>query len=416
MRRVKLHILYGVSLSLLCINFASAQTQPIRVRAALDFSKVSTFVAGEYSQGQHDYIALINARGGIAGTPVEIETADTANDPETGLEVYERFKKEGAVLINVLSTPVTKAVLPRAIADGMNLMTAFSGRSDAIDGTVFPCIFPLTPVYWSQAAVILSYIGHKENGNLKGKKITLVHIDQAFGQEPIPIFEKFAQKEGFIFEAVPYPSPGKNQSAQWTKVAQSKPDWVVIWGAGLAQPISIKTALKNGIAPDRIVSPIWLSELDMEIAGAEQAKGVARFEGVASGRDLPIIKAIETEVIAKGAAAEDATRVGTTYYNIGVATMALFAEGARLALENGGSPLTPAKLTKGFERIKNFTADGLLPPVTVTSKDHQGGGQGRISVWDGNGWKPETGWFAASQDMVWELVRKNSAEFKAKGQ
>jgi branched-chain amino acid transport system substrate-binding protein len=373
-------------------------------------------MAGEYSQGQHDYIALINARGGIAGTPVEIETSDTGSDPEVGLEAYERFKNEGAVLVDFLSTPVSKAVLPRAIADGINMITAFSGRSDAIDGAVFPSIFPLTPVWWSQAAAILSDIGNKENGNLKGKKITLVHIDHPLGQEPIPVFQKLAQKEEFIFEAVPYPSPGRNQSVQWTKVAQSKPDWVVIWGAGLGQPVSVKTALKNGIAPDRIISSVWLSELDMQIAGAEQAKGVARFEGVASGRNLPIIKAIETEIIAKGAAAEDATRVGTTYYNIGVATMALFSEAARFAVGNGGSPLTAAKLTKGFERIKNFTADGLLPPVTITSKDHQGGGQGRISVWDGNGWKPETGWFAASQDVVWELARKNSAEFKAKGQ
>jgi branched-chain amino acid transport system substrate-binding protein len=96
--------------------------------------------------------------------------------------------------------------------------------------------------------------------------------------------------------------------------------------------------------------------------------------------------------------------------------MALFAEGARRALESEGPPLTPAKLKKGFERIRNFTAGGLLPPTTVTSEDHQGGGQGRISVWDGKGWKPETGWFAASQDVVWDLVRKSSAEFKVKGQ
>jgi branched-chain amino acid transport system substrate-binding protein len=377
---------------------------------------VYTFVTGEFSQGQHDYIALINARGGIAGIPVEIETADTANDPALGLEAYERFKKDGAVLVDFQSTPVSNAVLPRAIADGMNVISAFSGRADAADGTVFPSIFPLTPSYWSQAALIVSYIGRKEHNNLKGKKITLVHIGTAFGEEPIPIFQKLAQKEGFTFEAVSYPSPGKNQSVQWMKVARDKPDWVVIWGAGLGQSISVKEALRNGIAPNKIVSLIWLSELDMQIAGAEQAKGIARFEGVASGRDLPVVKAIETEVIASAAAAEDAARVGTTYYNIGVATMALFAEGARLALESEGSPLTPAKLRKGFERIKNFTADGLLPPITVTSKDHQGGGQGRISVWDGQGWKPETGWFAASQDAVWELVRKNSAEFKAKGQ
>ena len=66
-------------------------------------------------------------------------------------------------------------------------------------------------------------------------------------------------------------------------------------------------------------------------------------------------------MIAKGKGAGEASKVGNGYYNIGVATMALFAEGARLALDKEGAPLTPAKLKKGLESIKNFTADGLLP-------------------------------------------------------
>jgi branched-chain amino acid transport system substrate-binding protein len=53
--------------------------------------------------------------------------------------------------------------------------------------------------------------------------------------------------------------------------------------------------------------------------------------------------------------------------------------------------------------------------VTITPEDHQGGGQGRIATWDGTEWKPGTGWYAAYQDVVWELVKKTSAEFKTAG-
>ncbi len=394
---------------------AYAETKPIKVGAALDFTKVYTFLTSEYSQGQRDYISLLNARGGIKGTPVELETVDTGNEPQRGIEAYERFKNEGAVLVDFLSTPVSRAVVPRALADGMNVITAFHGRSDAADGSVFPTIFPMTPAYWSQATDIVKYIGDKEGGNLKGKKIVLVHIDSPFGKEPIPVFQKLAEQQGFTFTEIGYPSPGNEQSAQWTQVRRDRPDWVVIWGAGGGQPNSVREALRNGISPDKIVSVIWLSETDMNIIGAEQAKGISRFEGVASGKDIPVIKDIETEVIAKGKGAGDTAKVGSSYYNIGVATMALFAEGARLALEKEGAPLTPAKLKKGLESIKDFTADGLLPPVTVTSEDHQGGGRGRIATWDGKAWKPDTGWFAASQDVVWNVVKNTSAEFKTAG-
>ncbi len=402
------------ALLLLGSGSAYAETKTIKVGTALDFTKVYTFVTNEYSQGQRDYVSLLNGRGGIKGTPVELEIVDTGNEPQRGIEAYERFKNDGAVLVDFLSTPVSRAVVPRALADGMNVITAFHGRSDAADGTVFPTIFPMTPSYWSQATDIVKYIADKE-GSLKGKKVVLVHIDSPFGKEPIPVFQKLAEQQGFTFIDIGYPSPGNEQSAQWTQVRREKPDWVVLWGAGGGQPNSVREALRNGISPDKIVSVIWLSDTDMNIAGADQAKGISRFEGVASGKDVPIIKAIQAEVIAKGKGAGDASKAGTGYYNIGVATMAMFAEGARLALDKEGAPLTPAKLKKGLESIKNFTADGLLPPVTITPADHQGGGRGRIATWDGKVWRPDTGWFSASQDVVWDLVKKTSAEFQTAG-
>jgi branched-chain amino acid transport system substrate-binding protein len=407
-------VLAGV-LSAAAATGAMAQNAPIKVGAALDFTKVYTFVTSEYSQGQRDYISLLNARGGIKGTPVELETVDTGNEPQRGIEAYERFKSNGAVLVDFLSTPVSRAVVPRALQDGINVITAFHGRSDAADGTAFPTIFPLTPAYWSQATTVIKYISDKEGGNLKDKKITLVHIDSPFGKEPIPVFQTLAQRMGYTFNNIGYPSPGNEQSAQWTQVRRDRPDWVIIWGAGGGQPNAVREALRNGISPNKIASVIWLSETDMNLVGADQAKGVARFEGVVAGKDTPVIKAIEAEVTSKGKGAGDASKVGSSYYNIGVATMALFAEGARLAIEKEGGPLTAAKLKRGLESIKDFTAEGLIAPTTVTGDDHQGGGRGRMAVWDGKAFKSTGDWAASSQDVVWELVRKSSAEFKASG-
>lgn len=393
---------------------AAAQTSPpIKIGTALDFTAVYTFVSSEYSQGQRDYAALVNARGGIKGHPMEISVVDTGNQPQRGIEAYERFKSEGAVLVDFLSTPVSRAVVPRALADGINVITLFHGRSDAADGNVFPHIFPMTPAYWSQATTIVKYIADQEKGNLKGKKIALVMIDSPFGREPVPVFEELSKRLGYTFVSFPYPSPGNEQSASWTQLRRERPDWTIIWGAGGGQPVSVREAIRNGIKLDRLASVIWLSETDMNIIGADQTKGILRFEGVASGKDVPLIKAIEQEVVAKGKGAGPAEKVGSSYYNIGVASMALVAEGARIALEKEGAPLTAAKLKKGIESIKDFTAEGLLPPVTITAEDHQGGGRGRIAAWDGKNWVPKSDWSAAYQDIVWELIRKSSAEFKA---
>ena len=42
-------------------------------------------------------------------------------------------------------------------------------------------------------------------------------------------------------------------------------------------------------------------------------------------------------------------------------------EGARLAIKKGGWPLTPEKIKAGLEAMKDFNANGLMAPVTVTA-------------------------------------------------
>ena len=110
-----------------------------------DFTKIYTFVTAEYSQGQRDYLSLINARGGINGYTIFADVSDHANDLPRAIEAYERLKREGMVLVDPLSTPVARALVSRALEDKINLVTAFSGRSDAADGSVFPYVMPLSP-------------------------------------------------------------------------------------------------------------------------------------------------------------------------------------------------------------------------------------------------------------------------------
>jgi branched-chain amino acid transport system substrate-binding protein len=403
--------LVGAAALALAFNGAWAQEKVIKFGFAQDFTKVYTFVSSEYSQGQRDYLSLINARGGIKGYTFQATVVDHGNEPQRGIEAYERFKADGVVLMDFFSTPVSRAIVPRAIKEGQNVLTLFHGRSDAADGEIFPTIFPAGALYWSQAAVILKYIADQEKGDLKGKKIALVGIDSPFGKEPLPIFQAVSAKQGFDLQTFFYPSPGNEQSSSWTAVRRFNPDWVVIWGAGGGQTVSLRDAIRNGIKLDRLLSVIWLSETDTEIAGKDAAKGVLRFEGAAYGRDNPVIKAILDEVVAKGKGAGPAEKVGSSYYNVGVAGMSIVVEAARIAIEKG-QPITAATLRQGLEQVKDFNAQGLIPPITITPKDHQGGGRGRISQWDGAKWVPKSDWYAAYQDVVWDLIKKNAEEFK----
>ncbi len=53
-----------------------------------------------------------------------------------------------------------------------------------------------------------------------------------------------------------------------------------------------------------------------------------------------------------------------------------------------------------------------MPPITITPEDHQGGGRGRVSQWNGQAWEPVTDWYSAYQDVVREEIEAGAAGFK----
>jgi len=87
---------------------------------------------------------------------------------------------------------------------------------------------------------------------------------------------------------------------------------------------------------------------------------------------------------------------------------ALMVEGIRLAMEQDGLPVTGAMVKQGYERIKEFTLGGLLPALTLTPEDHEGGGWVRLYQTKGEQLVPVTDWFRGYRDLVLDEVKKAS--------
>ena len=388
-----------------------AQAQPIRFAMCYDLSKAYTFVSPQIVQAAKDYAEILNAKGGIEGHPVEIIAQDHGNEPQRGIECYEKLKREGVMMFDFLSTPVSRAVLPRVMADGNIMLQSFVGRGDAIDGEVFKWIFPIGPTYWGQVANDVQFIKNQYKGNLKGVKIGFIYPDYAFGQEPIPILKTLAGKEGFELLLFPNPLPGTDQAAVWTQIRRANPDWIISWNLSAMHVVAAREMKRNGIPMDRIISVNWFNEVDIANIGAMEAKGIKRGTNVVGGREHPLMKQIAADLYAKGKGNGDAKHLDDIYYNTGLAMYTVMFEGIRNAVRQGGMPLTPAKIKAGLESLRNFDANGLIAPVTVTASDHGGGGKTRIDMWDGTKWVPQSDWIAAYGDVVGAVVKEQSAEF-----
>lgn len=403
----------AIAAAITAAGFAQALAQEtLKFGACFDLSKSYTFISPQVAQAAQDLAALTNMKGGIDGHKIEIVVQDHGNEPQRGIECYEKLKREGVFVFNMLSTPVSIAVLPRIMKEKNVLIQSLVGRGDAIDGSIFTQIFPVGATYWGQAANDIAYIKQLRGGDMKGAKIGFIYLDYPFGQEPIGILKTLAEREGFELKLYPVPLPGSDQTSVWTQVRRDQPDFMISWLLAGGHVVAAKEMKRNGYPIEKYISVNWLNEVDIANIGPEAAKGIKRGTNVVGGQDVPIIREITAELYAKGKGSGPEKNLKDVYYNTGLAIYSVAFEATRNAIKQAGWPVTAASMKAGYESIKEFDANGLLAPVTVTAADHGGGGKTRIEMWDGQKWVPQTAWLSAYQDLIWQIVKTSSSGFK----
>jgi branched-chain amino acid transport system substrate-binding protein len=390
---------------------SACANEPLKIGLCYDLTKAYGFITPQVAQAARDHAALVNMKGGIGGRPIEIVVSDHGNEPQRGVECYERLKREGVMVFDFMSTPVARALLPRIMQDGNVLIQAFHGRADAVDGEVFKPVFPLGPTYWGQAANMVSYIKRQAGANFQKTKIAYLYIDYPLGHEPIPVLQELQKREGFELQMFPYPLPGNDLSSAMSQVRRYQPDWIIHWGIGPMNVVAVKEMKRNGLPVDRFITVNWINEVDINNMGADAAKGLKRSAVVVGGADHPLLREIARELYDKGKGAGDRKFLADAYYNLSLAVYSTIFEGMRAAVKNEPGPLNAAKIRRGLETLRNYDANGLMAPLTLTPQDHGGGGKTRIDMWDGTKWLPQTDWFVDYSDLVWSTVKQHSAEF-----
>jgi branched-chain amino acid transport system substrate-binding protein len=374
------------------------------------------------ANGFIDYVTLLNERdGGINGVPLVWEECETVYDVPRGIECYERLKAKGAAVFPLAETPLAHALTERARHDQIPLILLGGGRADAADGRVFPYVFNPPVTWWSLNTAKIRFLGQRVGGleQLKGRKIAHVYRDDAYGRETLPMLDTQAAQYGFVVQHLAVPPPGLDQKATWLRVKVAQPDWVILRTSGIETTTALKEAAQVGFLRDKIVGPHPTCTEQNMIPAGEAAIGFICASLHGTGRDFPLIQDILTYVYARGKGAGPEGDVGTTRWIRGVLQGVLTAEGLRTAMRHfGHQPLTGAQVQWGFEhltltaaRLKELGAEGLLPPLTLSCRDHEGGGGVKFQQWDGTQWTVITDWIATDQALVRPLVEASAAKY-----
>jgi branched-chain amino acid transport system substrate-binding protein len=363
--------------------------------------------------GFHDYVALVNSKGGVEGHKIEAVEIDHEYKVPPGVEAYERHKKEGAVTMAIYGTPHIYALAAKLTEDRLPGTSPGFGSAAAADGTRYPYIFPIAATYWSQGAAAVDFAKKQLGGSLKGKKIAYLFYDNPAGREPIEVIEDLAAKEGFTLKTFAVPPPGVEMGAQVLDIAQRfRADYVIAHLFGGAPGVSIKEFKRVGYPLRKVVSFVWgAAEANIEAGGGfAAAEGYYAMQFAGVGKDYPVLNEIREMYKNQGKPAPKEMD-STVFYNRGVLIAALHVEAIRHAVKaKPDGKITGEDAKKGFEKIANFTLSGLVPPLKITAQDHEGGGL--VQIWQVKGGKFEkaTDWFAAYQDVVAKHIKESGAK------
>ena len=358
--------------------------------------------------GYHDYVALVNSKGGVEGHKIKAIEIDHEYKVPQGMEAYERHKKEGAVLIGLYGTPHTQALTQKLTEDRIPGTSPGFGTAAAADGAKYPYVFPIAATYWSQMTAAVKFAKDQLGGSLKGKKIAYLFFDNPAGREPLPIIEDLAGIEGFTLQTFAVPPPGIEMGAQTLDISQRfRADFVITHLFGRSPSVSIKELKRAGYPLRKVVGLVWgASEADIQAAGgfgAAEGYNAIQFAGV--GSDYPVLNEIR-EMYKKQGKEPPKEMASTVFYNRGVLIAAVHVEAVRNALKaRPDGKITAVDVKAGLEKIKGFTLGGLVPPMEITATDHEGGGWVQIFQAKGGKFVKQTEWFKAYPEVLAKHIK-----------
>jgi len=377
-----------------------------------------------FADGYADYFTLLNERdGGIGGVPIKTLECETGYNTEKGVECYESTKGQGALMYQPLSTGITYQLIPKVAVDGIPMHTLGYGRTSAANGEVFSNVFNYPANYWNGASGVVNHLLELNDGDIAGKKVTLLYHNSAYGKEPIRTLEELAVKHGFKLTALAVDHPGQEQKSQWLQIRRERPDYVAMWGWGVMNQVAVQEAANIRFPMENFIGVWWSGGEQDVLSAGDAADGYKALAIHGVGSDYPVYNHIQKYVVDAGKGAGAGDQVGTVFYNRGMYAAMLAAEAVKTAQAiHGTGDITPAMMRDGMEALEMTEAKmidlgmpNFGPSFSVSCENHGGPGLVAVSQWDASSktWSMISDFKPTDAEIINALIAEDSAAYAA---
>jgi branched-chain amino acid transport system substrate-binding protein len=360
-----------------------AEGAKIKIGNLVDFTGPTSSTGKFNGAGKVDAIAWINANGGINGKQLDAEVVDYSYQTQRSIQLYKKWKDEGAIAILGYGTNDTEAMVGFIAEDKMPYFSfSFSGHltdpsgvsAKAKDGKIkaAPYNFFGAASYSDGARALVLWAAEdwkKKNGAGKPK---FVHLgdNHPYPLAPKEAGENLAKDLGFdVIPSIQYALAGGDFKAQCLALQASGANYAFMantTGSNIALMRSCATVGVNV----QFMANVWgMDEAGMKAIG-KPVDGLVWVLGQAQwGSDVPGMKVLQ-------AISNMSDPTGKVYrplpYALGACQALYLAEGLKVADKAG--KLNGPGIKEALEAMKDFVpygAAGMCSAVTWTSADHR---------------------------------------------
>ncbi len=392
MKRTLLSLMVLSFILFLVIGMAQAQ-KVVKWGALIDLSGPTSDWGKQQAAGQIDAARWINDTGGINGKEFKLIVMDDAYGIDKAMGYYKTLKDvEQVPGLYIQSTGTALSLKELVTRDKMPMFGA-SFTTKLMDPSKTPYNFIVTTTYEDMSRIALKWI--KDNWKDQTRKPKVVHIypDNPYGRAHLKPAKMYAEEIGIETgpdQVVHWPTA--DAKSQMITMKEYNPDFAYITSTAMNAAVILKDAKEVGVKSRFVVNIRSLDE-NLPLLGGEATEGVHGVTTVVpyGVKDIPFMKTM-MEYHEKYRKAEKPTLV----YCEGWANILTITEVLKRADKKG--ELSSEAVKAEFENLKDFDPKGIVPPITITSKDHAPATKAKIYQIQKGKLVPVSGWIDIGRD------------------
>jgi branched-chain amino acid transport system substrate-binding protein len=344
---------------------------PIKMGALIPFTGRWEDSGRECAKGVLDAGKWINQRGGIYGRKLEISLIEDTSQPAEFIAAFRKLNEADRILLLYIYSPETGLALLPYIH--LNRIPTFisSPTSDLANTGKYPYVFSITPTPLDLSKIAMRFISERSDAKMRKPKVVFVGSADHHGKHFLEDAKGYAKTLGIDIGPdflISDPSSPKSISAALEAIKSYNPDFAYVSLSSTETSSLLQEAQGMGFQTKWMCSMRAFDENLFAFDGVLGVQPISPF-----GEDIPGMADIK-EAHRRWHPHDS----HTLSYVEGWVTIQVIAETMGRSLPE--YMLSRERVKGVLEGFKDYVTGGLVPPLTITPKDHRPSVESRIFI------------------------------------